>query len=450
MPTTDLADFALRLRQCRSRSGLTQEELAERAGISIASVSLLERGLIRSPQKGTLHLLARALDLSAEERDDFIASARPTRAGRAAETSRPAAEPSAERYVPTPLTAIIGRERDEAAIVHLLSRESIRLLTVTGPAGVGKTRLALQVAHTLSVRDEITPCFVPLVTVRNPAKMLAALACALGVRKHGLQPLRDVVISALRAQRLLLVLDNFEQIASAGTMIADLLCAAPQVTALVTSREWLNVRGEQVYPLAPLETPDTGALPDMGTLTSYPAVALFLERARAVQPLFALQSEVEGRMLADICARLDGLPLAIELAAARVRRLTLRAIHEQLMGQEPLSVLTGGAIDLAEHQHSMWSAIDWSYTLLTPDERHLFRVLSMFSGGTLDDAAAYGASAAQTREGLFSLADKSLIHWEDGPHARRYFMLEMVRAYGVERLREAGELGEAQRLRAEY
>lgn len=437
MRITALPDFAQLLRQHRSQRGLTQEALAERAGISLASVSLLERGLIRSPQKGTLHLLVHALDLSAEERAAFIATASAARVRRSAEESQPAA-PQVERHFPTPLTPIIGRERDEAAIVQLLAREHTRLLTVTGPAGVGKTRMALQVAHTLSAQDAFTPCFVPLVAVRNYAKILEALALALGVRERGALPLRDAVISAIRGQRLLLVLDNFEQIAPAGRLVVDLLCAAPQVKALVTSRERLNVRGEQTYTLAPLETPATDSLVDLETLTSYPAVALFLERARAVQPLFTLHDAADVRMLADICARLDGLPLAIELAAARVRSLTLRTIHEQLMGQTPLRVLTGGATDLAEHQHSMWSAIDWSYTLLTPDERRLFRALSQFSGGATDDVAVDGASVEETRAGLLSLADKSLICWEDGPHSRRYFMLGMVRAYGMERLREAG------------
>ncbi len=436
-------DFAQLLRQHRSQRGLTQEALAERAGISLASVSLLERGLIRSPQKGTLHLLVHALDLSPEERAAFIATASAARAGRSAEGSQPGA-PHLARNFPTPLTTIIGRERDEATIAHLLAREHTRLLTLTGPAGVGKTRLALRVAHTLSARDAYMPCFVPLVAVRNPAKALDALALALGVRARGAAPLRDAVIRAMRAQRFLLVLDNFEQIVPAGRLIVDLLCAVPQVKALVTSRERLNVRGEQAYALAPLEIPDTGAPLDMEALTSYPAVALFLERARAAQPHFELRDEADGRMLAAICARLDGVPLAIELAAARVRSLTLRAIHEQLMGQTPLRVLTGGATDLAEHQHSMWSAIDWSYTLLAPDERRLFRALSQFSGGATDDVAVDGASVEETRAGLLSLADKSLICWEDGPHSRRYFMLGMVRAYGMERLREAGGYDPAQ------
>lgn len=443
MRITAPPDFAQLLRQHRSQRGLTQEALAERAGISLASVSLLERGLIRSPQKGTLRLLVCALDLSPEEREAFIATASASRAGRGAEESQPGA-PHLARHFPTPLTTIIGREHDEATIAHLLAREHSRLLTVTGPAGVGKTRLALQVAHTLSARNAYMPCFVPLVAVRNPAKALDALALALGVRVQGAAPLRDAVIRAMRAQRFLLVLDNFEQIVPAGRLIVDLLCAVPQVKALVTSRERLNVRGEQTYALAPLEIPDADAPPDMEAFTSYPAVALFLERARAAQPYFELRDEADRRMLAKICACLDGVPLAIELAAARVRRLTLHAIHEQLMGQAPLWALTGGAVDLAEHQRSMWSAIDWSYTLLTPDERRLFRTLSQFSGGATDDVAVDGVSVEETRAGLLSLADKSLICWEDGPHSRRYFMLGMVRAYGMERLREAGGCDPAQ------
>jgi predicted ATPase/DNA-binding XRE family transcriptional regulator len=455
MPAMDAPDFAGLLRRYRRRRGLTQEELAERAGISAASVSLLERGLTHAPQKATVQMLSAALALSPEEAARFVTMARGSRRSderESVEDSFTLAGAAGDGHLPVPLTALIGREADEAALLDMLGRETTRLLTLTGPAGVGKTRLALQVATMMRRAGSPDVVFVDLIPVQESERVLPAIAQALGVRDSGSVPLRDSLVHMLRERTLLLVLDNFEQVLPAARALLDLLIACPRVQALVTSRSPLNVRGERCFPVAPLALPDPARVSTMEEMRQVPTVALFLERASAGWPNFSGASDEDIRMVASICARLDGLPLAIELAAARVRLLGLRQLYERLSDPAFLSVLADGPQDLADHQRTMRSTIAWSYDQLTQTQRRLFRVLGVFVGGATIDAleAVSGLAHDTTLSDLTALVNASLVHWVDADGARRYTQMVTLGAYARERLHADGEWDEARRRHAGY
>jgi len=444
-------DFATQLRRLRRERGLTQEELAERAGLSVGAISYLERGLTQVPHKDTVQLLALALDLSPSEAAALAEAARGARGGAPLDPVSPSAA-MAGGQLPIVLTPLIGREREVMALSQLLARESVRLLTLTGPAGVGKTRLAVDTAQ--RVRDEqiYEIAFVDLIPVQQPDGVLAAIAQALGVRERGNRPLYEELSVALASRRLLLVLDNFEQVLPAARALVQLLGACPLVKAFVTSREPLRVRGEYEFAVQPLEVPSPQHASTPQSVEQFSAIALFVERACAARPDFALTTTEQAQLVATICAQLDGLPLAIELAAARVRYFSLQDMQNRLAGQSPLSVLAGGAQDLANHQRTMRSAIDWSYQLLSSEDQRLFRTLGVFTAGATVDAAESVAGVADDTllSGLASLVDKSLLHWSDLRGGARYFLLLTLRAYALERLRECGELEAVQRRYADY
>ncbi|HEV2236703.1 MAG TPA: tetratricopeptide repeat protein, partial [Ktedonobacterales bacterium] len=389
-----------------------------------------------------------ALGLSAPDATQLRQAARAVRlsASSSAEAAKETGTPaSLDGRLPEPLTRLIGREREVTAIVELLGRESVRLLTLSGSAGVGKTRLAIQAAaalHTEQARDVI---FINLIPIQEPERVLPAIAQALGVREQGGRALRDELIAAVAERRLLLVLDNFEQVLPAAPVVLDLLGICPQLTALVTSREALRVRGEHEFPVLPLALPDLDSVSadtlSANAIERFGAVALFLERARAVRPDLAVETAEQAHLVAAICARLDGLPLAIELAAARSRHFSLRELHQRLTGPAPLGVLTGGARDLADHQRAMRATIDWSYRLLSPDEQWLFRMLGVFAGGaTVDAVAAVSEVAGEgLHDVLASLVDKHLLGWSERGGCTRYTQLVTLQAYAVERLSEQGE-----------
>ncbi|HKA50881.1 MAG TPA: adenylate/guanylate cyclase domain-containing protein, partial [Candidatus Dormibacteraeota bacterium] len=346
--------------------------------------------------------------------------------------------------LPAQLTSFVGREEQIAEIRQLLGRA--RLLTLTGPGGTGKSRLALQVAAETLGDYRDGSFFVDLSPVMDPALVPAVIAQALGVSETPGVPIIEGLRTHLRDRELLLVVDNFEQVAVAGPVLEELLTTAPRVKALVTSRVVLSLRGEQEYAVPPLKPPDLRQQADPADLNRFEAVRLFTERALAVQPRFRLTAKNAGAV-AEITVRLDGLPLAIELAATRTKVMTPEQMLPRL--QQSLTLLTSGARRLPERQRTLRGAIAWSYDLLPEAERSLFARLSVFSGGwTL--AAAEGIAepkelALDALEGLSALLDNSLIRADEPNGQPRFSMLETIREFGQEQLSAADELEHVRR-----
>jgi len=353
--------------------------------------------------------------------------------------------------LPLELTSFIGRKREIEEVRRAL--EESRLVTLTGPGGTGKTRLGLQVGAELLDRFEHGVFFVGLAPVYDPDLLSSTIARALGVSEVGARPIMDTLKEYLRDRELLLILDNFEQIAGAAPTLVELLKAGPRLRLLVTSRAVLHVSGEAEYQVPPLELPDYRQLPPLEVLSQYEAVILFIQRAQAVRPGFTVTNE-NAPAVAEICARLDGLPLALELAAARVRLLTPQAILARL--ESRLTLLTGGARDLPARQQSLRDAIGWSYDLLDEPERALFRTLSVFVGGWNLEAAEVvcnpeGRLRVETLDALGSLADKSLIRQTETEGGEpRFRMLEVIREYALERLAQEDEAEEIRRRHAGF
>jgi predicted ATPase/DNA-binding SARP family transcriptional activator len=353
----------------------------------------------------------------------------------------------------TPLTPLIGREREVDAVSTLLGRTDVRLVTLSGPGGVGKTRLGLQVGA--AVRDLFADgiFFVPLAPISDPDLVVAAITQTLDVKEMGGQLLIECLTVALRDKQLLLILDNFEHLGDAAPRIAELLAAVPGIKALVTSRVVLRLSGEHEFPVSPLTLPDLVVLPSVETLGRIPAVALFVERARAVKPDFVLTT-ANARAVAEICARVDGLPLAIELAAARVKLFSPQALLARLGSR--LKTLTSGARDLPARQQTLRATIDWSYNLLTAAEQTLFARLGVFVGGCTLEAAEVVCNSnigleIAVLDGLAALVDKSLLQREEEPGSElRFTMLETIREYALEQLVTHGELAGAQQQHASY
>lgn len=372
--------------------------------------------------------------------------------------------PAATRYannLPVPPTPLVGREGEVEGLRGLLLREGVRLVTVSGPGGVGKSRLAVQVASALLADFADGVFFVPLASVRDPDRLIPAVAEVLGLHESSGRPLLDSLKDYLRTKRLLLLLDNFEQLLAAAPVVSDLLAAAPHLHILVTSRAALHLRGEHEFPVPPLSLPELDErqmTKDEGHMLSDPsslvvrlssseAVRLFIERAQAVKPDFALTPE-NALAVAEICRRLDGLPLAIELAAARVLLLPPQALLARLGSR--LNVLIGGPRDLPARQHTLRDTIDWSYNLLSQEEQRLFARLGVFVRGCTFEALQAVCDPDGTLNALevaASLADKSLLRYiEQADSEPRFAMLETIREFAQEKLRESGEV-EAVRVR---
>jgi predicted ATPase/DNA-binding XRE family transcriptional regulator len=428
-----LLAFGQLLKRLRVAADLTQEELAERALVSARSISDLERGSPHRPRRDTIQLLADGLQLSGTEREAFVALAR----GRSMQAVRQGSGDAPSRHdLPHPPTPIVGRLKETAAITAMSLDPAVRVLTLTGPGGVGKTRLALEAGVRVMAAMPDGAVFVDLAPVRDPDVVLSAIAQALRLVANPEQPLRETVHEALREARLLLLLDNFEQVPEAAVVVADLVAACPSLTMLVTSRTPLHIRAEREYAVGPLALPEPADLAALDALARVPAIELFVRRAEVANPKFAF-TPANARDVAEIVVRLDGLPLAIELAATRMKILSPSALLERLEPRLPL--LTRGAHDLPLRQQAMRATLDWSHDLLSSDERSLFRRLAVFAGGCTVDAAEW-MTEAFVLDLLSDLVDKSLLRVQDDlDDNQRFGMLETIREYGLERLAEAGE-----------
>jgi predicted ATPase/class 3 adenylate cyclase len=361
--------------------------------------------------------------------------------------------------LPVQPTPLIGREQIGATACGLLRHADIRLLTLSGPGGTGKTRLGLQVAADLLEDFDSGIYFVPLAAIRDPALVASSIARTLDIQEKAGQALLDSLKESLREQQILLVLDNFEQVVDAAPLVAELLAACPRLKCLVTSRVVLRLSGEHEFPVPPLELPDPRHLPAVDALSQYAAVALFIQRALTIKPDFRVKND-NAAAVAEICVRLDGLPLAIELAAARIKLLPPQAILARL-GRR-LELLRGGTRDVPDRHQTLRQAIAWSYDLLEAGEQALFRRLAVFVGGcTLEaaeavcqavhDLAADPGQSLEVLDGVASLLDKSLLRQaEQASGEPRFRMLETIREYGLECLVASGEEPAVRRAHADY
>ena len=456
------------LRRYRLAAGLTQEALAERTGLSVRGLSDLERGARRTPQSGTVRRLLRALDLSEAERADLQA-VRERRA--VANASRAGRQPPSN--LPAPLTSFVGREHELAEVGRLL--DSSRLLTLVGPGGVGKSRLALEAARPRRGRYPDGVWLVDLAPLADPALLPRTVASVLGVVEGPRRSLEAALVWLLRERDLLLILDNCEHLIEAcAGLVERLLGSCPELRVLATSREPLGVGGEQLYDVSPLAVPTEGER-DPARLRANEAACFFTERARLARPSFAL-TEVVGEAVPTICRRLDGIPLGLELAAARLRAMSAAEIAARL--DDRFGLLTSGRRTAQPRYRTLRGMVDWSWELLSAPERVLLRRLSVFAGGWTHEAAervcsgqaAVGSEArtgvaaprpdddgdtehrgggptarASTAHGplptgtLDALVERSLVVSDDWRGSRRYRLLDTIRSYAEERLREAGE-----------
>jgi predicted ATPase/DNA-binding XRE family transcriptional regulator len=443
--------FGAQLKGLRESAGYTQEELATIAGLSVHAVSALERGERRRPQAETLRALSAALDLSGAIRDSLIESAR-------APAQSAAVDELSDNSLPVILTALLGRDADMDTLRRWLTDPTARLITLTGPGGSGKTRLAIELARVVAAERATRVVFVPLAAIRNPAFVAPAIAEALGLADVTSTDLPRRARVACCDRPTLLILDNFEQVLDAAPLAADLLASVVSLRVMATSRAPLRVRGEREYAVGPLGMEADSKAASPAALARSPAVRLFLERVRDVEPHFRLTA-ANGRTVAAICQRLDALPLALELAAPWLKVLSPDDLLDRLARDVLLS--TVGRRDFPERHQTINATVAWSYQLLPPPEQRVFRHLGALPGRFPIEAAAAvlaGADASSTPSdadalrAVAGLIDKSLLlRAETSVPARPlYEMLETVRAFAALELNAAGERDDAMAGLARY
>jgi predicted ATPase/DNA-binding XRE family transcriptional regulator len=435
--------FGAQLKALRDAAGFTQEELATIAGLSVHAVSALERGERRRPHVETVRALAAALDLTGATRDALLGSARVADGGAAVELTGGS--------LPVALTALLGRDADMQTLRQWLANPAARLITLTGPGGAGKTRLAVELARAIAAEGTTRVVFVPLAASRDPAFVASAVAEALGLPDVTGRDLARRARAACTGQPTLLVLDNLEQVLDAAPLVRDLVTSVDALRLLATSRAPLHVRGEREYPVKPLALEVGSEAASPADLVRAPAVRLFVERVRDVQPEFRL-TPANGLTVTAICQRLDALPLALELAAPWIKVLTAEGLLRRLEHDVLLS--TVGARDLPARQQTMNATVAWSYQLLDADEQRAFRRFGALPGLFPIDAAAavlagradIAAAMDEALRAAAGLIDKSLLVRAKAsvvPTCTLYYMLETVRAYAVLELTAGGERDDA-------
>jgi predicted ATPase/ribosome-binding protein aMBF1 (putative translation factor) len=435
--------FGSWLKERRQQLDLTQGDLARRVGYSPETIRKIEAGVLK-PSKQMVDLLADHLGVPSAQRDAFLAFATDAR------IAKQQPKPS---NLPVPVTPLVGREGDVTTVLKLLKRQDVRLVTLVGPPGVGKTRLAIEAAREACDGFEDGVTFIELAPISDAELVASTIAHACGLRDAVGQSLAESQGEHLRHKHLLLVIDNFEHVLAAAPLVSQLLSIAPRLQVLATSREPLQLSGEHRFDVPPLALPDRNGSNSAAIAVQSPAVEVFVQRAQAAVPSFTL-NEGNASTVVEICRKLDGLPLAIELAAPRVTLLTPRELLARLDRQ--LALLTAGAQDLPPRQRTLRATIDWSYNLLSEHEQALLRRLAVFAGGcTLEAIEAVCQTEEESQptiiEGVGTLMAKNLLTRAQGTKGgSRYGMLEMIREYATDKLVESGE-ADQQRLRhAEY
>jgi predicted ATPase/transcriptional regulator with XRE-family HTH domain len=431
----DEETFGHLLKHYRRSARLTQETLAERVGYSPNYISMLERG-VRWPAPATVDAFAQTLGLTSADRTILDAAARGG-----------SMQIPIESHLPVVPGRLIGREQDLAMVISLLRQPDVRLVTLIGPGGVGKTRLGEKIAATLSHDFSNGVLFVDLAPVNDSERVPYVIAQALELREAGGELIRDRLLGYLRKKEILLLLDTMERVLDAAPFISELLAECSHLKVLGTSRAPLRLREEQEFQVQPLTFPSSTKLSSTDDLLQYSAVALFVQRTRLVKPDFQ-NDDISLKIIAEICRRLDGLPLAIELAAARVKHLSLSELSDQSLHR--MRILKGGPRDAPERQQEMWDTIAWSYELLNPTEQGIFRQLSVFVGSWSLQAAQFMCSAdveyPNLLDALRVLVDNSLVILSEA----RYRMLDTIREFAQEQLTLSGEAQAIQQRHADY
>ncbi len=426
------------MKQQRKTLDLTQELLAEQVGYALSTIRKIEAGVLR-PSREIAERLAECLEIAQTDQADFVRLARTPLAEKPAASALAAASPRST--IPAQTTPLIDREREVAAICQQITQAGVRLLTLYGPPGIGKTRLAIQAATVIRETGRMEVFFVTLAPISDPALVAPTIAQALGIGESSVASAIELLKTIIEERRIVLVLDNFEHVLPATPLIAELLAACSRLSVIVTSRAVLRLRGEHQFPVPSLRVPNLEFAPTWEAFEQYSAVALFVASARAVVPTFRLTAE-NAAFVGVICARLDGLPLAIELIAARVKLMSPQQLALRL--GKRLSLLTSKEADRPTRHQTLRAAIDWSYSLLTVEEQQVFVRLSIFTGGcTLEAAEAVASDSAagiDVADCIASLLDKSMLyHIDDGTGEPRFAMLEMIHEYATERLDALGE-----------